>query len=149
MNIMRQTRFQRGFQPIENNIDHLLHTLFTIHPKSTPENNDPSNNIQIDMSESADNVVVKANVPGTNPEDIQITLEDTELSITGHVNKHDDIPGSNLVTERQSGSFSRTFSVPINTDPTKSEASLDNGVLTITLPKKEEVKPKHIQIKPS
>ena len=150
MNIIRQTRFLHGFHPVENNIDELLNTLFPIHAKSAPENNNAIKDIQIDISEGEDNVVVKANVPGINPEDIKITLEDTVLSITGHINKRDNIPSNtDLVTERQNGSFSRTFSVPPNTDPTKSEASLDNGVLTILLPKKDEAKPKQIQIKPS
>jgi len=101
----------------------------------------------VDMYETDDSVVVKAVVPGVKPEDLEIKLVGNSLTIRGEVKEEEESKGRNyLRRERRYGSFCRTLSVPdVNAD--KATAEFENGVLTLTLPKSEAVKPKTIEVK--
>ena len=91
-------------------------------------------------------IVVRAAVPGVKPDEVEITLEGDTLTIRGEFTRPPDNV-NHLISERVWGRFSRTLqlSVPVQAD--KAEAIFENGMLTLTLPKAEAVRPKAIPIK--
>ncbi|MDD3579682.1 MAG: Hsp20/alpha crystallin family protein [Desulfobacca sp.] len=102
----------------------------------------------VNISEDADHLYVRAELPGVNPEDIQITLENNNLILRGErkvpeAEKNVDYHRR----EREVGSFRRVVRLPGRVDPGKVEATCQNGVLIITLTKPEEIKPKQITVK--
>lgn len=101
--------------------------------------------LPLDVYSTAEEIVITANVPGVKPEDVKITFEGDVLTIQGELPK----PLENveyIMRERRYGPFSRslTFNVPVNADAI--EATFQNGVLTVVVPKAEAVKPKHIKV---
>lgn len=102
----------------------------------------------LDVSESGDKVTVKAEIPGMEAKDIEISVVGDTLTIKGEkkVEKEEKEESYHLM-ERSYGSFVRSIRMPAPVNADKIEASYKNGVLTITCPKKEEVKPKAIEIK--
>jgi HSP20 family protein len=102
----------------------------------------------VDVKETADQVVVKAEVPGIDAKDINISVTGDVLTIKGEKKSEREEKEENYhLVERSYGSFSRSLVLPAAVDMDKIEAKYDKGVLTITCPKKEEVKPKAIEIK--
>jgi HSP20 family protein len=104
----------------------------------------------LDVVENDDEFIVKADMAGINPDDIEITYTDNNLSIKGEVidEREEGEEGSRYhLRERRYGTFSRTISMPGTVDTENIQAETDNGVLQIHLPKKEEVKPRRIEIK--
>ncbi len=102
----------------------------------------------VDIYETKDDVVVKASLPGVKPEDIEVSVVGDTLTIKGEVKEEKDIKEENYIRkERRYGSFCRSFTLPVSVNPDKATAEYENGVLTLTLPKAEEVKPKTIAIK--
>ena len=104
--------------------------------------------LAVDVYETDDAVVVKSAIPGVKPEDIDITVTGDTLTIKGETKFEEEVKEENYVRrEMRYGSFSRTLTVPASVVADEAEAEFENGVLTLTLPKVEEVKPKAIQIK--
>jgi len=102
----------------------------------------------MDLSETADKVVVKAEVPGMEPKDIDISLSGDLLTIRGEKKSEREEKKENYhLVERSYGSFSRSVRLPAAVNADKIEARYEKGVLTITCPKKEKVKPKAIDVK--
>ena len=102
----------------------------------------------VDVTETAEAVVVKAEVPGMDAKDINISVAGEVLTIKGEKKSEREEKEENYhVVERSYGSFSRSMTLPAAVDVDKIEAKYDKGVLTVTCPKKEEVKPKAIEIK--
>ncbi len=102
----------------------------------------------IDVSETADKVEVKAEVPGIDPKEINITLTGDVLTIKGEKkSEREETKESYHLVERSYGSFSRSLTLPAAVEVDKIDARYEKGVLTVTCPKKEEVKPKAIEIK--
>ncbi len=101
--------------------------------------------LPIDAYVTADQLVITANVPGVRPEDVEITLEGDTLTIRGE--RPAPVENVNYVLqERVYGPFQRTLSINVPIDAGKAEAHYDNGVLTLTIPKAEAVRPKTIQV---
>ena len=101
----------------------------------------------LDVYEEKDNFVVKAELPGMKKEDIEVSLHDGSLSISGErktESKHDD--SEVYRAERFFGRFQRTVTLPTAVAADKVQASYKDGVLTIILPKTEEAKPKKIDV---
>ena len=93
-------------------------------------------------------IVVKAEVPGIDAKDINISVTGDVLTIKGEKKSEREEKEENYhLVERSYGSFSRSLVLPAAVDLDKIEAKYDKGVLTVTCPKKEEVKPKAIEIK--
>jgi len=106
--------------------------------------------LAVDVSENEDGYVVKASMPGINPEDAEITFEDNVLKIKGEFSAEDEKEDENYhIRERRTGSFGRSIRFPVDVDAEAVEATYTNGVLTLTVPKVEEVKPKRIAVKVS
>jgi HSP20 family protein len=102
----------------------------------------------VDISESDDKITVKAEVPGLDAKDIQISLVGDVLTVKGEKKSEREEKKENYhLVERSYGSFSRSLKLPATVDADKIEATYKQGVLTVECPKKEEVKPKTIDIK--
>jgi HSP20 family protein len=101
----------------------------------------------IDMYEDENNFIVQAELPGMKKEDLGISLHDGALTISGErrsEEKHED--ADTYRSERFFGRFHRTVTLPKAVDADKVKATYKDGVLIVTLPKTEEVKPKHIEV---
>ena len=104
----------------------------------------------VDVKETDTEIVVKAEVPGMDAKDINISITGEVLTIKGEKKSEREEKEENYhVIERSHGSFSRSLVLPAAVNMDKIEAKYDKGVLTVTCPKREEVKPKSIEIKTS
>ena len=101
----------------------------------------------VDVVDRKDAIIVKADLPGMDKEDIQVTLENNVLSISGEKKvEAEHKEGDALRCERCYGSFHRAFTLPSSVDPNKVEANFKNGVLELKIAKKEEARPRQIKI---
>jgi HSP20 family protein len=101
----------------------------------------------VDVSESTDEYLVTAELPGTKPEDVTVELNDGVLTIRGEKRiERDQQKEHARYVERVFGSFVRSFTLPQNADSEKVQASFKDGVLTLRVPKREEAKPRTIAI---
>jgi len=101
----------------------------------------------VDISETGDEVIVKAEVPGMTKEDISVFLQDNVLTLRGEKKQEKEEKEKTFHrVERSYGSFVRSFTLPTLVQADKVKAAYKDGVLQITLPKAEEVKPKEISI---
>ncbi|HXT10929.1 MAG TPA: Hsp20/alpha crystallin family protein [Candidatus Angelobacter sp.] len=104
----------------------------------------------LDVFEDKDNFVVKAELPGMKKEDIDVSLHDGTLSISGERKSDKKWEDAEVYrAERFFGRFQRTVALPSAVDAAKIKAQYKDGVLTITLPKAEEAKPKQIDVQVS
>jgi len=103
----------------------------------------------VDIEESDDSYLIRADVPGVDKKDIDVRLDHGVLSITGEkqVEKETAKGTKHHRTERYCGSFARRFTLPNTIKADKVDASYRDGVLSLTIPKAEESKPKAIEIK--
>src|SRR5579864_1569801 len=100
----------------------------------------------LDLYQNNDNVVAVLELAGMRKEDIEISLHDGMLTISGE-RKRSSANGEKAErTERYVGSFRRTVSLPVQADASKVSATYRDGILTVTLPKAEEAKPKRIEV---
>lgn len=101
----------------------------------------------VDIYETPDQVVMKAELPGLTREDIEINVRDNALSLRGQRKFEKDVKEENyLRIERAYGSFQRSFTLPVTIQQDKIKAVFRDGVLELTLPKAEEARPKQIKI---
>jgi HSP20 family protein len=101
----------------------------------------------VDIYEQENNIVIKAEVPGVDPKDVDIRLENNVLTIKGERKFDNEVKKENYHrVERAYGVFTRSFTLPTVVDPNAIKAEYKDGVLRVTLPKREEAKPKQIQI---
>lgn len=103
--------------------------------------------LPLDVSESENEYVVKASMPGVKPEDVQVTIRGDTLSIRGDVSAEEEKQGERwYVRERRCGSFQRSVVLGEPVDAGKAESQYEHGVLTLKLPKAEAAKPHQIKI---
>ncbi len=104
--------------------------------------------LAVDMVENKDEFVVKASVPGINPDDLDISYSDDTLTIKGEIKEDKEVKEDQYhLRERRHGTFMRSITLPNKIKGDAIEAAYQNGVITLHLPKAEEVKPKRISIK--
>lgn len=102
----------------------------------------------LDVTENDNEFIVKASVPGIKPEDIDITYTGNTLTIKGEVKEDQEFKENQYrLRERRFGTFSRSISLPTRVNADQIDAHYENGVLALTLPKAEDVRPKRIEIK--
>ena len=100
---------------------------------------------EVNIFETKDGYVLEAEMPGVNKEGLEITLEGNEITIVGH-RKNEAVPGEPLFRERALADYRRVFELDPAIDTGKIAAKMDQGVLTLTLPKSERVKPRKITV---
>ncbi|MGE5213279.1 MAG: Hsp20/alpha crystallin family protein [Nitrospirota bacterium] len=100
----------------------------------------------LDLYESGDHFVAVVELPGMRKEDIEISLHDGTLTISGERKSESNNGESAQRTERYVGTFRRSISLPTRVDASKVSATYQDGILRVTLPKAEEAKPKQIQV---
>jgi HSP20 family protein len=127
-------------------MDSLLQESF-IRPGNALADGGRAAGFPLDVRETADEFVVTASLPGIRPEDVQITAHGDTLTISGETKAEQEKKGEHWhLRERRFGSFRRslTLSTPIDAD--KAQSRFEHGVLTLTLPKSEQAKPKQIKV---
>jgi HSP20 family protein len=153
LNMTMLTRWEpfREMRRIHDALDRMMDE--TIYPGMRREEWDEGLAL-VDLYETDENVVVKAAMPGVEADDIDISLTGDLLNIQAekHEEKEEEKEGDGNrryhLREQRYKRFSRSLRMPATVDTTKAEAEFENGVLRLTLPKAEEVKPKSITIKP-
>ena len=102
----------------------------------------------LDIYQTPSTVVVKATLPGLKPEDLSIDVTGETLTIKGEHKTEQEIKKEDYLSqERRYGTFSRSVVLPSGLKTDKTEATMEDGVLTLTIPKAEEAKPKTIKVK--
>jgi len=107
----------------------------------------PTSMIPVDVFETADTFVVKAFIAGLKPDQVNVSIEQNTVTIHGEPQWNEQEGFRTIWSETSFGPFTRSFTIPLPVDANKVQAELENGVLTLTLPKAESVKPRKIQIK--
>jgi len=101
----------------------------------------------VDIYETEDAIVLKAELPGIDAKDVEVRVEDNTLYLKGERKYEKEVKEQNYHrVERSYGSFARSFSLPNSIDAEKVKAEYKDGLLTLTMPKREEAKPKTIKI---
>jgi HSP20 family protein len=104
--------------------------------------------LALDIAESENEYVVKASLPGISLNDLEITYANNTLTIKGEIREEQELEEARYhLRERSYGSFARSITLPAGVEADKIEANYEVGVLTLHLPKAEEIKPKRIPIK--
>ena len=136
----------REFEKMRREMDRFWDSFFERRPMKAEEGLEffPS----IDLAEKANELVVKCEVPGMDPKDIDISLSDGVLTIRGEKKQEREEKEADYhLVERSYGSFSRSIQLPKEVQSDKISASYKNGILKITLPKSGEAKKKEVRIK--
>ena len=102
--------------------------------------------LPLDVWETPDAIVVRASVPGAKPDEVEITIEGGTVTIRGEIRVPQD-EGTFLLQEQRYGPFARSIELNMPVQADKADASFKDGLLTLTIPKAEEVKPKVIKVK--
>jgi len=133
---------------LRDEIDRLFEDFF---PIRSSERRDLFSDVlspAIDIYETKDDVVIKAEIPGINKEDIKINIVDNSLIIEGEKKQEKEVKDENYYrVERRYGTFRRVIDIPVPVKTEEVEATYKDGVLEVRLPKKEEAKPKEIEVK--
>jgi HSP20 family protein len=137
------------FTPLRQMMDRLMEDAW-VRPWGTASQGtqDGFGRFAFDMYETGDDYVVTATLPGLRPEDLEISVQGNTLTISGEV-KSDDAEGQQRTyhtRERRFGRFSRQVTLPAGINADKVQANLEHGVLTLHIPKAEEMKPRRIQV---
>jgi HSP20 family protein len=133
---------------IQNEMNRLFNTFFD-QPNRTGRGNGTTRRWlpPMDLVETADHYVLRADLPGLSDGEVNVQLEDNVLTISGERKaEHEDQQEGYYRLERAFGAFSRSLTVPDGFDPDGVEAHFDRGVLEIRIPKPEQEKPKTVQI---
>ncbi len=102
----------------------------------------------VDIYEEGDDVVVKAEMPGIKKEDVEVSLTDDTITISGEKKKEEEVERKNYYRlERSYGSFTRSFRLPVEVQSDKAKAKFKNGVLEIRIPKTEEARKREKKVK--
>ena len=135
----------REMMTLREAMDRLFDDAFT-HPLSTRDGWSASTPA-VDMYQTDDEIVVKASLPGFKADEVQINITGDVLTLKGEV-KHEEEKNNKSwhLREQRWGSFQRSVALPTNVVSDKAKAEFENGILTITLPKAEEVRPRTITI---
>jgi HSP20 family protein len=105
--------------------------------------------LPLDVTTDPDSVTIEAALPGIKPEDVDITVENGAVTISGKTaDERSADEGSYVLQEIRRGSFSRTVALPTGLEPDKARATFEHGILRLEIPKAEQLKPRQIKISP-
>jgi HSP20 family protein len=138
----------RELNTIQNEMNRLFNTFFEA---PTTQGNGPAQSRRwipaMDLVESEDNFVLRADLPGLSESDVNIELEDNVLTISGERKaEHEERKEGYYRVERAHGHFSRSLTLPEGVDPERVKANFDRGVLEVQIPKPEQRKPRKVTI---
>ncbi|MCD6162388.1 MAG: Hsp20/alpha crystallin family protein [candidate division Zixibacteria bacterium] len=141
--VKREPKYNWGVMNLRNEIDRMFRSFY-----EDSESSDSHWMPSVDIIDEKDKLLLTAEIPGVEKKDVKINLQNNVLSIEGekkqeHEEKDDDYYRS----ERFYGKFCRSFTLSSDVDSDNIQADFDNGVLTVTMPKSEKVKPRQIEIK--
>ena len=137
----------REFSTLQNEMNRLFNTVF-----DAPSSSNGGGTLRrwmpaMDLVETADHFVLRADLPGLSEDDVNIEFEDGTLTVSGERQaEHEAKAEGYYRVERAFGSFSRSLTLPQGIDPEAVNASFDRGVLEVRIPKPEEKKPRRIEI---
>ena len=104
--------------------------------------------LPLDIYTTKDSIVIRASVPGVAPDDVEITVEGSTVNIRGESKPEKAEDGATwLVQEHRYGAFARTIDLAMPVQADKADAKFENGILTLTIPKAEEIRPRIIKVK--
>lgn len=107
-------------------------------------------NPAMDVHQTGDEIIVTASLPGLKAEDVDITITGQTLAIRGEFKADEKVERDQYIyRERRYGTFRRQIELPVRVQGDATTATFDDGVLTLRIPKAEEVKPRHIKVKPA
>jgi HSP20 family protein len=142
--VLRRWEPFRELRQMQENMDRLWRSFG--HGEGEAENGE-NWAIPLDVVQEGDNIVVKASVPGVNPEDIDISIENDVLTIKGQTKEErEQQEGNYLMRERRAGSFYRALRLPDTLDSDQAQPHYENGVLSITFPRMESKRAKRLHI---
>ncbi len=122
---------------------------FTRPWRFTTEPSTESRSFAVELSETEESIEVKAALPGIKPEEVEITVNKDVLTIKAeHKTETEDAKRDFYRREIRYGAYQRSFGLPVAVDADKAEASFDNGMLHLRLPKAESLRPKQIKVTP-
>ena len=105
--------------------------------------------LPLDVTTTDDALTIEAALPGIKPEDVDITVENGTVTISGRTaDERTADEGSYVLQEIRRGNFSRTVTLPTGLEPDKASATFEHGILRLEIPKAEQVKPRQIKISP-
>ena len=137
----------RDLVSLRDAMDRLFEESF-VQPLGRPQAVADGSFLPVDVYETGDALIVAAPVPGVKPEDVEISISGDTLTIRGETKSEEKVQQENYIRqERRYGSFCRAVALPDGLDRDKAEAAFEDGVLRVTFPKSEEVKPKSIKVK--
>lgn len=137
----------RELQSFQNQVNRIFNDTFAPFASGREEGMTAAWAPPVDIAESKDSLVFTVELPGFKQEELVLNVENGVLTLEGErrFEKKTDEKSFHRV-ERSYGRFIRSFSLPVNVDPERISASLNEGVLTVEIPKREEAKPKSIPI---
>jgi HSP20 family protein len=128
-------------------MDRLFEESF-VRPRGSQAVSGSEATLPVDAYETESAFVIEARVPGVNPDDLDITVTEESLTIKGRFALAEDAPERQwLARELWYGDFSRVLTLGSAVDVNKVEAGFKNGLLTLTIQKREEIKPKSVKVK--
>ncbi len=134
----------REMMAMRDSVDRLLEDAFT---SADFDWGSSVHSLPLDVTENDSEFLVKTSIPGVKPEDVAITYTNNVLTIKREIKEDEEIKNAQVhLRERRYGNFSRSISLPSQINSDKIEAKYENGVLTLHLPKSDEVKPKKITV---
>jgi HSP20 family protein len=137
----------REMMTLREAMDHLFDDAFT-RPLSF-NGNGIASMPAVDLYQTDDSVVVKATLPGMKAEDVDISVTGDRLTLRGEIKQENEQKDATYhMREQRYGAFERSLPLPTEVKTDKAKAEFNDGILTVTLPIAEEVKPKSITIKP-
>ncbi len=132
---------------LRSEMDRLFDSAFEGFPRLTRDAWFAPTSPAVNVWEDTDNVYAEAELPGLKLDDIELLVMGDELTIKGERKDVCEDEVSYHRKERGAGSFNRVFRLPVGVDAEKVEATLRDGVLTVTMPKADEAKPRKIEVK--
>ena len=143
MSNLVQYKPSRDMMTLREAMDQLFDEAFT-RPFGMSEFSMPA----IDLYQTNEDVIVKAELPGMTAEDVEISVAGDMLTLKGEIQRKDEREdAAYLIREQRYGRFERSLMLPTEVQSDKAQAEFENGILTVTLPKAEQVRPKTITVK--
>jgi HSP20 family protein len=149
MTLVRRTSPLGELVTLRQAMDRLFEDSF-VRPGRWAGNADGGASLPLDVTNSADALIVEAALPGIKPDDVEITVEDGTLTIRAESHQErETTEGETLVSEIRRGSVSRMLALPSGLEADKATATFEHGMLRLTFPRAEAVKPRQIRISPT